>query len=51
MPAVLFPGTFLPVQISEHAQRDLVRECADSNRPLAKAQEIHAAVPREVTTQ
>jgi Lon protease-like protein len=34
MPAVLFPGTFLPVQISELPQRELVRECAEQNRSL-----------------
>ena len=34
MPAVLFPGTFLPMQIGERAHRDLVRECAEQNKSL-----------------
>jgi len=34
MPAVLFPGTFLPVQICERSHRELVRECAEQNRSL-----------------
>jgi len=34
MPAVLFPGTFLPVQITEHSHRELVRECAEQNQSL-----------------
>jgi len=34
MPAVLFPGTFLPVQISEGLHRELVRDCAEQNRSL-----------------
>lgn len=34
MPAVLFPGTFLPVQISERSHREMVRECAEANLPL-----------------
>lgn len=34
LPAVLFPGTFLPMQITEEAHRDLLRECADHERRL-----------------
>lgn len=34
VPAVLFPGTFLPMQIGERAHRDLVRECAEQNKSL-----------------
>ncbi len=34
MPAVLFPGTFMPVQVTEPVHRQLLRECAEQNRPL-----------------
>ncbi len=34
LPAVLFPGTFLPLQFDEDGQRDLVRECVDRSGQL-----------------
>ena len=34
LPAVLFPGTFLPVQISEPAHRQLLHDCADEGKLL-----------------
>lgn len=34
MSAVLFPGTFLPVQLTDPQQRQLLRDCAEQNRPL-----------------
>lgn len=34
LPAVLFPGTFLPVQIGEDTHRALLRECVDDGHHL-----------------
>jgi len=34
LPAVLFPGTFLPLQLTEDTHRMLVRECVDSEGRL-----------------
>jgi Lon protease-like protein len=34
LPAVLFPGTFLPVQLHDEGHRALVRECVDRSEQL-----------------
>lgn len=34
LPAVLFPGTFLPVQVADEADRALLRDCARGNHQL-----------------
>lgn len=34
MPAVLFPGTFMPVQVTDARHRELLRHCAEQNQQL-----------------
>lgn len=34
LPAVLFPGTFLPIELHDPAQRSLLAQCSDAATPL-----------------
>lgn len=47
LPAVLFPGTFLPVQLVEDSHRAVVRQCADNGTPIGVLNACNGSLGRQ----